>query len=83
MTPEKRYQEAEKLIAEAQKSGSRVVDLFNLQLTKVPPQIAQLSQLQELDLSDNKIVEIPDGIVQPDPQKILTEKIEVHLSSVC
>jgi Leucine-rich repeat (LRR) protein len=65
MTPEEGYREAEQRITEAQRSRTIGLYLSNLQLTKIPPQIAQLSNLQILYLDKNKIVEIPDAITQP------------------
>jgi internalin A len=62
MTPEKGYWEAERRIAEAQKLGETELCLSKLQLTKIPPQIAQLSNLQILNLDHNQIVDIPDVI---------------------
>ena len=64
MTPEEGYREAEKIIASAQQRGGEYLYLSELQLTKIPPQIVQLTQLQWLDLSNNQIVEIPETITQ-------------------
>jgi Leucine-rich repeat (LRR) protein len=64
MKPEEGYREAEGRIAEARESGSLNLNLSYLQLTKIPPQIAQLSQLKRLDLDNNQIVTIPDAITQ-------------------
>jgi Leucine-rich repeat (LRR) protein len=63
MTPEEGYREAERRIAETHTS-SKILPLCDLQLTKIPPQIASLFQLQYLDLTNNQIVEIPDVIAQ-------------------
>jgi Leucine-rich repeat (LRR) protein len=60
MTPEEWYQEAKRRIAKVQKFGSVTLDLSNLQLTKIPPQIAQIYQLEIIWLDNNKIVEISD-----------------------
>ena len=64
MTPEEGYREAERRIAKAQKLGTKELRLSKLQLTKIPPQIAQLFQLKYLYLRNNQIVEIPDVIAQ-------------------
>jgi hypothetical protein len=71
MTPEEGYREAEQRIAEAQKSGEKKLNLSKLQLTKIPAQIAQISQLQSLWLENNQIVEIPDTIAQLSNLQIL------------
>lgn len=62
MTPEEGYREAEIRIAEAQRSVSLKLDLVGLRLTKIPPQIANLRNLQILSLDSNQIVEISDAI---------------------
>ena len=64
MTPEQGYREAEKRITKAYKLGTLELDISNLQLTNIPTQIDQLSQLQYLYLNDNQIVEIPDTIAK-------------------
>jgi len=64
MTPEEGYREAERRIAKIQKTGYSGLKLSELQLTKIPPQIAQISHLKTLWLGNNQIVEIPDVIAQ-------------------
>jgi len=64
MTPEEGYQEAEIRILKAERSRKVELDLSNLSLIQIPPQIARLSQLQGFSLRNNQIVEIPDAITQ-------------------
>ncbi len=71
MTPEEGYREAEKRIAKAQKSGNLDLRLYDLYLTEIPPQIANLQNLKYLDLSNNQIVEIPKTITNFKNLKLL------------
>jgi Leucine-rich repeat (LRR) protein len=52
------------LIELAAASGSPSLDLSGMGLTKLPPEIGQLSQLQELNLEDNRLTELPPEIGQ-------------------
>ena len=64
MTPEEGYREAERRISQAQKSRNRELNLCRLNLTDIPPQIAEFSQLRLLYLRNNQIVKISDAIAQ-------------------
>ncbi len=50
------------LIEQAKAENWTELDLSDKNLTKIPPEIFQLSQLTKLALSDNQITEIPDEI---------------------
>src|SRR3954452_24981530 len=50
--------EAHRRIQEAMDSGEPVLDLSNLGLTELPPQVADLA-LTELQLDGNRIAELP------------------------
>jgi Leucine-rich repeat (LRR) protein len=54
--------EALQRIAAAQESNATLLDLSNLGLTEVPPQVWQLTQLEELHLNINHISELPPEI---------------------
>jgi Leucine-rich repeat (LRR) protein len=56
MTPEEGYREAERRISQAQKSRNRELNLCRLNLTDIPPQIAEFSQLRLLYLRNNQII---------------------------
>ncbi|MDC7703594.1 COR domain-containing protein [Vogesella indigofera] len=53
LTNEASYALAERLIAEAAEQNATHLDLSSLRLIDLPPSLAQLTQLQSLDLSDN------------------------------
>jgi internalin A len=54
--------EAETRIEKAIKAQSRSLSLNDLGLTRVPAMVGQLTQLQELYLSQNQLASIPDAI---------------------
>jgi len=56
------YQEALRRIEEARVSGATLLGLRNMGLTKLPPEIGQLTNLQWLDLSDNQLTALPPEI---------------------
>ncbi|MGK7930025.1 MAG: leucine-rich repeat domain-containing protein [Microcystaceae cyanobacterium] len=51
-------------IEQAKREGVTKLDLSNNQLSKLPPEIAQLPQLQQLDLSNNQLSKLPPEIAQ-------------------
>ncbi len=57
-------QELRELIDEAAVEGWTELDLSDQELTKLPPQIGQLSSLTSLDLSGNKLTAVPPEIGQ-------------------
>lgn len=63
-TPEEAYEEALRRIEQARKEGKVQLDLENLGLTAVPPEIGQLTRLGELDLSRNQLTAVPPEIWQ-------------------
>jgi internalin A len=58
------YAEALKRIEACRKSGGKTLDLNNLELTRVPPEIGQLSTLEVLQLFGNQLRELPPEIGQ-------------------
>jgi Leucine-rich repeat (LRR) protein len=56
------YDIALQRIQEAEASGATDLDLNGLGLTEVPPEIANLSNLQQLGLSTNQLTELPSEI---------------------
>src|ERR1017187_1104871 len=55
-------EEAERRIEEARRSGAPKLDLSVLGLTGIPDSLAQLAQLQSLNLSNNRITAIPNSL---------------------
>lgn len=53
------YAEALRRIEEARVSGGTSLDLGNLSLTRLPPEIGQLTNLMYLFLSDNQLSTLP------------------------
>ena len=65
MTPEEGYNEARRIITSAKRKGEIRLDISNLNLSEVPPELLYYKQLKALNLSANKISlieNIPDGI---------------------
>jgi hypothetical protein len=66
------YQEAEKKIEEARRSGAKELDLSVVwnwadkvsKLTELPESLSLLTQLQMLDLSDNQLTALPEWLGQ-------------------
>src|SRR5262245_49381577 len=81
MPHDQAYLEAEKKIAEALKSGATELDLSHNyskdeeKLTELPDALWQLTQLTELNLSDNQLTTLPESLGQ------LTELTELDLSN--
>ncbi len=50
------------MIEKARQTGATELELAGMGLTEIPDSIAQLSQLQKLNLSNNEITDIPDTI---------------------
>ncbi|MEH1974329.1 MAG: leucine-rich repeat domain-containing protein [Nostoc sp.] len=59
MAKDRAYWEAEQRIEQARQEGAIELDLSNIELTELPEAIASLTQLQQLDLSDNQLTELP------------------------
>jgi hypothetical protein len=58
------HKKVEQHIQKAQRSGKVVLDLCGLGLRTVPESIVQLTNLQELALSNNKFTSLPSSITQ-------------------
>lgn len=56
------YEEALERIKEAARKKSRKLDISNLGLTTIPPELFKLTKLEELYLNDNRITAIPDSL---------------------
>ncbi|REJ39442.1 MAG: GTP-binding protein [Microcystis flos-aquae TF09] len=52
------------LIQQAKDERAEKLDLSNKNLTEIPPEIPQLTSLQELNLNNNQISEIPEALAQ-------------------
>ena len=52
------------MIEQAVQEKATTLDLMNNQLTKLPPEIGQLSNLEQLNLSGNQLTELPPEITQ-------------------
>lgn len=76
-TPEKGYEEALRRIEECRIAGEEgiVLDLSELGLTTVPPEIGKLANLRVLHISYNHLATLPIEITQ------LTTLIELHLEN--
>ena len=57
-------QEVLELIQRAKDERAEKLDLSNKNLTEIPPEIPQLTSLQELNLNSNQIREIPEAIAR-------------------
>jgi len=57
---DKNYAEAKRLIEECRKKESKKLDLSKLNLKEIPPEIAELQFLEELDITRQK--KIPEFI---------------------
>jgi len=62
MDEDKMYAEAQRRIKECRIKNGKTLDFSYLSLTKIPPEIAELGTLTELNLKDVDIKEIPDFI---------------------
>ena len=51
-----------KIISRAEEKGLKELNLSNKEITKLPPEIGNLSNLRELDLSSNQLTSLPPGI---------------------
>ena len=62
MTPEEQaaYDEAAARIAQAKREGSTELELSQLRLTELPPEIGRLTGLRVLDLWDNQLTGVSD-----------------------
>lgn len=58
------YDTALELIEQAEQNNSTTLDLESLGLEQVPPEIARLTQLETLDLEDNRLTEFPIVVTQ-------------------
>ncbi|OHB68968.1 MAG: hypothetical protein A2Y77_18140 [Planctomycetes bacterium RBG_13_62_9] len=58
------------MIAEAKEEGARVLDLSGKDLTSIPRTLAQLTNLQVLDLHSNQLTGGPGRIGPPDESAI-------------
>jgi internalin A len=62
MTEKDRYEIAVKLIDDAFKNNSEVLDLGGLNLLSIPPEIATLTNLKSLIVSHNQLTSLPEEI---------------------
>lgn len=62
---------AETRIQEAYKRGNAVLDLSNIELTKLPESIALLSELRMLFVNDNKLTTLPASITKLSTLEVL------------
>lgn len=70
----KAYREAEKRIAQANRTGTTKLNLSGMKLTELPDSLWELTQLRILHLNYNKLSELPDAI------KNLRQLQELYLS---
>lgn len=70
--PEDNYQLAEQEIHATLKTGGRLFSLAGWKLTKLPESLGQLTQLWELDLSNNELSQLPEFIGQLSQLRTLT-----------
>ena len=54
--------EARKRIAKAHEAGHAILDLSDLGLTALPPEIANLTELERIDLDNNQLSALPTEI---------------------
>ena len=59
-----REREARRRIEEAARTGAKELDLSEMELTALPPEIGRLQNLQVLDLRDNPLTALPPEIGQ-------------------
>jgi Leucine-rich repeat (LRR) protein len=64
MPRDEAYRKAEQKIEEARRSGAKKLVLSVLELTELPESLRQLTQLQELNLSDNRLTVLPKWLGQ-------------------
>ena len=64
MPEDQAYAKALKRIEKARKARDTELDLSELGLKTLPPEIGQLSSLQSLDLQDNQLATLPDSLGQ-------------------
>ena len=62
MTPDEAYRDAEERIEAVRQNRSTRLYLPKMGLTRIPEKIAQLSQLQDINLRENRLTEIPEAI---------------------
>ena len=58
------YQEAEKRIAQAARSGATALVLSHLNLTSLPASLGQLTSLTEIDRQNNQLTALPESLGQ-------------------
>ena len=64
MAHDEAYYEAEKKIKEAQRKGSKGLNLLRMKLTELPETIGELTQLEQLDLQYNQLTSLPESLGQ-------------------
>jgi Leucine-rich repeat (LRR) protein len=62
--PNQAYEAARRQINNALRSNQASLDLSNLGLTDLPPEIGELRSLRELNISKNQLVNLPTEIGQ-------------------
>ncbi|MEN9574754.1 MAG: hypothetical protein RL514_2609 [Verrucomicrobiota bacterium] len=74
MTPKEQaaYDEARKRIAACHREQSTDLDLSDLGLTRLPPELGQLTALTHLNLSDNQLTTLPPALGQLKQLELLT-----------
>jgi Leucine-rich repeat (LRR) protein len=58
------YQKALQLIEQAARDGRTELDLSGNELTSLPPEITELTNLTSLTLNDNRLMSVPPGIAK-------------------
>jgi internalin A len=61
MPHDQAYDPAERIIENIRRLGIQELDLSGMRLTELPESIGQLTQLQRLNLSHNKLTAVPEG----------------------
>jgi internalin A len=64
MAKDDAFNNAEKKIQEALRTGAKALDLNDRRLTELPESLGQLTQLQSLDLSRNQLTALPESLGQ-------------------
>ncbi len=58
------YDEALQEIKQAREAGATKLNLMGLELTEVPPEVFELTDLVDLDLSCNRLIGLPSYLLK-------------------